>query len=236
MKKAALLAAGEGLRLKKINPFKPIVKINGTPLLEITYKNLHLDQFPLVCIIFNKAHRFMDLSKIDFLSNPGVNYFFKSTKSSMHSLFEVAQKLKIEKGEHLFCSMVDSIVLPEDAERFHHFTEGIGPGESGILATPYIEDENPLTLNIDSENRVLNFQSPLTDGVLVTSGVYYFSSDVFPLLEKMINEGQIKMRTFLTELVKHNHTIKVFVVEKTMDVDRPEDLESARQFLQENSL
>ncbi|MDD4972737.1 MAG: sugar phosphate nucleotidyltransferase [Bacteriovorax sp.] len=236
MNKAAILAAGDGLRIKSIAPYKPIVKINGTPLLELTLKNLHFKNFKNICIIFNEAEKEMDLSLLPGLSSPGVNYFFKSTPSSMHSLYEVAQKLELKSGEHLFVSMVDSIVIPLEAQNFHQFCLTLKSDESALLVTSFIEDEKPLTLKINEQGYITEFQCPIEDGVLITSGVYYFSENIFPLLLEMINEGQTKMRNFLTELVKHNHKIKIFESLKTLDIDRPEDIHSAEAFLKGQAL
>jgi NDP-sugar pyrophosphorylase family protein len=236
MKKAAILAAGDGLRIKSIALYKPIVKINGTPLLELTFTNLHFKSFNKISIIFNESAKKMDLTLLPGLSVPGVNYFFKSTLSSMHSLYEVSQKLDLQNDEHLFVSMVDSIVIPHEALNFHQFCLSLKSDESALLVTSYIEDEKPLTLKLNDQGYITEFQCPLEDGVLITSGVYYFSVNVFPLLLEMIEAGQTKMRNFLTELVKRNHKIKVFESMKTLDIDRPEDIQSAEIFLKENAL
>lgn len=235
MKKAAILAAGNGERIRSISPFKPIVKINGMPLLELTIKNLNLLNFKTVAIIFNEQEKVMDLSELPSLTYPHVNFFFKSTPGSLHSLYEVSQKLAPKIGEHLFVSMVDSVVVPSEAVKFHQFCLSLKQDESAILATSYIEDEKPLTLEVDSEGYVKIFQCPLCEGVLITSGVYYFSAKALLLLSSMIDEGHVKMRTFLAELVKRNHKIKVYESPKTLDIDRPEDIRSAEIFLKENT-
>ena len=234
MKKAAILAAGEGSRIKSVAPFKPIVKINGTPLLELTLKNLHFKNFQKVSIIFNDAERDMDFSLLPGLLAPNIHYFFKTTVSSMHSLYEVGKKLELKSGEHFFVSMVDSIVLPDEAQSFQHFCKTLKSDESAILVTPYIDDEKPLTVKINAQHFVTKFQCLVEDGTLVTSGVYCFSEKILPLLLKMIEEGHTKMRNFLAELINHNYKIKVFELSKTLDIDHPKDIQDAEEFLQEN--
>jgi NDP-sugar pyrophosphorylase family protein len=236
MKKAAILAAGKGSRIKSISPFKPIVKINGTPLLELTLKNLHFQNFKKISIIFNDSEREMDLSLLPGLLSPSINYFFKTTPSSMHSLYEVGQKLELKTGEHLFVSMVDSIVLQSEALKFQKFCHTLTSDESALLVTPFIEDEKPLTLKINDQGYITEFQCPIEEGVLITSGVYYFSENIFPLLLEMIENGHNKMRNFLTELVKRDYKIKTFKSNKTLDIDRPEDIKSAELFLKKELL
>jgi NDP-sugar pyrophosphorylase family protein len=231
MKKAAILAAGEGSRLKSISHFKPLTNVNGTPLLELTLKNLHFHDFSSTHIIFNSEEKTMDFKKLPSLMQRHIHYFFKSTPSSMHSLHEVAKRLKMETGEHFFVSMVDSIVHPDDARNFLQFCAGLAPAESAILVTKYIEDEKPLTVKADSNGYVEAFQCPVDDETYITSGVYYFSSNILPTLDLMITSGQSKMRNFLSALIEKNYRIRIFEVEKTLDIDRPEDILSAAHFL-----
>lgn len=231
MKKAAILAAGEGSRLKKLSEFKPIVKIYGSPLLEITFNNLDLKRFPTVQIIFNEYEKNMNLTQLTCLKLENVNYFFKSTPSSMHSLYEVSKKLGLQNGEHFFVTMVDSIIMPEDAKLFHDFCSSLNKDESGIIVTSYIEDESPLTLKIDNEGYISDFQCPRGENVYVTSGVYYFSESIVQVLEESIESGQLKMRNFLADLIRHNHKIKAFYIDKSLDIDRPEDIKDAEIFI-----
>lgn len=233
MKKAAILAAGEGQRLKALCPFKPIVKVNGKALLELTIENLQFNNFDRIVLIFNEDEKAMDLSLLPSLKKLSIEYFFKTTKSSMHSLYEVQKRLDLKPDEHFFCTMVDSIVPQKSIEAFHLFCQTIAPHESAIMVTPYIEDEKPLTVAIDGHNYVTEFQCPITEGTLITSGIYYLSAQSMPLLESLIANGQDKMRNFLTQLVKNNHPIKVFIVDKTLDIDRPEDIASVEAFLKE---
>ena len=231
IKKAAILAAGEGSRIKSISEFKPIVKINGIPLLELTFTNLNFNNFKKTYIIFNEDEKKMDLSKLDCLKSKKTNYFFKNTESSLHSLFEINKKLKISSLEHYFVSMVDSIVRPEDGVKFYEFCKTLKPDESAILVTSFIEDEAPLTLKINSHGYVTEFQCPIEEGTLITSGVYCLSGNLTSLLKKLIENNQKKMRTFLTEAILQKFKIKAFCIKKTLDIDRPEDIYSAEIFL-----
>lgn len=98
------------------------------------------------------------------------------------------------------------------------------------MVTPHIEDESPLTVQVSANGIVEAFHVPLTSDSLVTSGVYYFSADVLFFLNKAINSGKTKMRNFLSDLVEAGHIIKIFKVQKSLDIDRPEDIISAEKF------
>lgn len=231
MKYSAILAAGEGSRLRELKTFKPIVKINGTPLIKLTLTNLQFDTFQNICIIFHEDQQQMDLASLQSVNKASLDIFFKTTKSSMHSLYEIMERIKLTKSEHLFVSMVDSIVKPKDAKNFIQFCHSIKPLESAIMVTSFVDDEKPLTVKANKLGLITEFQCPLEDGVLITSGVYYFSENVRDILKNLIEGGHFKMRNFLTELVKRKHPIHVFVVDKSLDIDRVEDIKNAELFL-----
>lgn len=233
MNKAAILAAGDGTRLREISRYKPIVKIYNSTLLELTLKNMHFKNFEEVIIIFNEDQVKMNINHVPNIFAKNISYFFKSTISSMHSLQEVCTRLNLKAGEHVFVSMIDSIIRPADARDFHAFCENLNEDESAIIATSFIEDENPLTLKISKDGYVIEFQCPISEDVFVTSGIYYFSEKIRPVLIEMVEAGHTKMRNFLLELVKQNHKIKVFKVAKTLDIDRPQDIKDAEDFLRE---
>ena len=235
IKKAAILAAGEGARLKSIIRFKPIVKINGRPLLEIMLSNLAQIKVHETCVIFNEDEKEMDLAELPSLHLPNINYFFKTTSSSLHSLLEVNLKLKISEQEHYLISMVDSIILPGEICEFYHFCQSLKADESAIIATNFIDDESPLTLEINEQDYITEFQSPVTEATLITSGFYCFSGNLTHLLEELILANKSKMRNFLAEAIKRGFKIKVFKSKKTLDVDRPEDIETAANFLRKKA-
>ena len=234
IKKAAILAAGEGSRLKSVGTYKPIIKINKRPLIEIMLLNLAQLKIKKTLIIFNEDEKKMDLSEVPSLKLPNIEYFFKSTKSSLHSLQEINHKLKVKENEHYFISMVDSIILPNEIFRFFTFCQSLTKEESAIIATPFIDDESPLTLEINEQGYITEFQTPIDGNTLVTSGVYCFSGTLNKLMEKLISDGNTKMRFFLTEAINQNHKIRVFQSKKTLDIDRPEDIKIAEIFLSEN--
>jgi len=87
--KVGILAAGEGSRLQDISPCKPLVKVGGKPLFERTINYLPADGNDSITVIFNEDERDMDFALLPSLKRNNVSHFFKSTPSSMHSLYEV---------------------------------------------------------------------------------------------------------------------------------------------------
>jgi choline kinase len=232
MKKVAILAAGNGTRIQLISPHKPITKINGVSLLEIVVNNFLGLNFKDICIIFNEDEKNMDKSSLTCLKRPEVSHFYKSTQSSLHSLFEISRNTSFEKHDHhIIISMVDSLISKKDLANFANFCETLRPDQSAIVVTSYIEDEMPLTVKVNKRNEIESFDCPIENGTFVTSGVYCFSTQIFPIVSLMVNRNEIKLRNLLKELIHNNFTIKSFYVNKSLDIDRPEDVISAEKFL-----
>lgn len=167
------------------------------------------------------------------VGDPHVHCFFVKTPSSMHTLWEVSKRMVLTSHEHLFVSMVDTIIKEEDLKNYVRFCASLKPNESAILITPFIDDERPLFVSIDDSGAIVDIGSQR--GGLVTSGMYCLSHKVFGCLEDCINVGMHRMRNFLSYLHENGHTLKAFTVPKTLDIDRPEDITAAENFLKESS-
>jgi len=231
MKIAIILAAGEGERLQSLNPFKPMIKVGEKVLLEHTLTQLLPLKFEQIHIIFNDKERVMPLDQAPNVHSSKVQYFFKSTASSLHSLYEVSKKLALKEQGHYFISMIDSIVSPHDLAAFASFCRDLKENQSAILTTRFVEDEKPLTVQTNLKGEVTAFQIPLQARNIVTSGVYCLDCQAMQELQNCVQSGVSKMRNFLTYLVEHGHIIKAFTVDKTLDIDRPQDIKSAEEFL-----
>ncbi len=226
-----ILAAGEGSRLKSVAPFKPLIKVGNIPLLERTLAMVKRVRPEKITIIFNELEREMDFSLLPSLNEKNITYFFKTTPSSLHSLYEVMRRSNIAADQHIIFSMVDSILRPEDFDYFAKKCQQLAVGESAVMTTSYIEDEKPLTLQVDTQQRVVAFQTPLEESTLITSGMYCFAGSSIDLMQKCIDEGVMKMRNFLTRLVEQGNVVRSIEVKKSLDIDRPEDIVSAERFL-----
>jgi NDP-sugar pyrophosphorylase family protein len=228
---SAILAGGEGSRLTGLTSFKPLLKINGIPLLEYQLKRLLIVTSQKCTVLLNEKGQKENLNCVPSLANNQVHYFFKSPPSSLHSLYEVSKKTSVKSADHLFITMVDTIIKEEDFKKFTDFCKTLPTNQSAVLTTSYIEDEKPLTVEVDQNNNITKFQIPVNDARLITSGMYYLSGTLLNSLERCLAEGTSKMRNFLAWAIVNGHPIKSFEVEKTLDIDRPEDLTSAMDFL-----
>ena len=67
----------------------------------------------------------------------------------------------------------------------------------------------------------------------MTAGFYYFNPDIFEII-KVARAKRLKaLRQFLGLLLERDYFLYGVPVSKTVDVDRPEDIEKAEKYLEE---
>ncbi|MGZ3693125.1 MAG: NTP transferase domain-containing protein [Bdellovibrionota bacterium] len=221
--RVAILGAGLGSRLQGLAKAKPLAKISGKSLisrLQTQFRDVGAEDLTF-------ALRDELLTKEDKASlPPPAKYLFVNTDSSLHTLVALIENLVT--GPVLF-SMVDTILRDQDLQAFWNFCANLRPEDCALLVTPFVDDEKPLWVQTDEQGYVKNFAA---DGArLVTSGMYFLTPEAMKMATELTAQGVHKMRNFLAALAEHGIPIKTFVVDKTIDVDHPSDLESAEVFL-----
>jgi len=225
-----IIAAGEGSRLKEENAgiCKPLVKVNGIPLIERLFtlaENIDVDS--INCIVNEESievHNYIENRKFKVR----FNLIIKSTPSSLHSFYELSPLLK---GDSFCLTTVDSIF---NEEEFKTFLNAAGKENNfdGILAvTDFIDDEKPLCVETGDNMKILSFHDEAADHKYATGGIYFFKSDVSGLLEEAVNNNVMRLRNFLKQLLVNNYRLKAYPFSKMIDVDHPKDLAAAEDFL-----
>jgi NDP-sugar pyrophosphorylase family protein len=225
--RVGILGAGLGSRLRSEAGTKPLASLGeGETLL-----GLLLDRFlragasEIRCALRDEL--LTEKLRATLPRPAGVDYLFKDTDSSLHTLAELIRSWPA-RSPTLF-SMADTVMLPADFERFLAFCRSLPPGENAVLVTTFIDDEKPLYVRADGQGNAVSFGSEPTP--LVTSGMYFLQPEAMEIALELVNSGTHKMRNFLSELAARGAPIKTFVVGKTIDVDHPSDLAKAAAFL-----
>jgi NDP-sugar pyrophosphorylase family protein len=218
----AIIAAGEGSRLRRDGwavP-KPLVPVNGRPLIEHAIGNFAAVGVPLRAIIVNEQSvavadhlrsRFPDLA---------AQILVRSTRSSLESLFAVLELLPAGRA---LVTTVDTWCPPgvfaacfREAERF--------PADAVVLAvTTLVDDERPLWVTVDqSDGRITRIGGPR--GNAVTAGIYLIPDR---LREERPGAGLDRLRDWLTRLSERGEPVYAAPMPIAIDVDRAEDIARA---------
>ncbi len=227
--KAGIIAAGEGSRLKAegIDIPKPLVPVDGVPLIERLIRSFVRNGITEVACIVNEysleVKRFVEERKFPI----PIRFVVRTTPSSMHSLFALAPHLS--DGRFLL-STVDPIYAEDEFSAFLRHGEKHSKADGLLAITQYIDDERPLYVRLDTKNRIEAF-SKTESTPWVTGGLYMFSPRIFQEMAPALDAGIERLRAFLAHLVEHKYVLEGFAFSKIIDVDHAADLESARQWL-----
>lgn len=228
--KLAIIGAGEGSRLKDegISVPKPLVKIDGVPLIERIIRIAAQNGLTSVELIINEA--FGEVKEFLEKSDLGlpIRCELMSTPSSMHTLFAVAPRV----GDSPFCmTTVDSVFREEDFRRFVEFVRSSKEADGVLAITDYIDDEKPLCVRMDQNSKILEFIDSAERSHWATGGIYYFTPKIFSEMELALQRKIERLRNFLRLLVERGYLLKGFPFSKIIDVDHRSDIIAAEQFL-----
>ncbi|MDR2087458.1 MAG: NTP transferase domain-containing protein [Dysgonamonadaceae bacterium] len=231
----AIIAAGEGSRLiqEDINCPKPLVAINGTPLIKRLIAIFSHNNAASISVIVNE--KMVEVQ--EYLRNLQplyphipINILVKSTPSSMHSFYEISRYLPHGK----FCLTTVDTIFKED-----EFTEFIRAFESdrendGLMAvTDYIDDEKPLYVSVNKQTSSIDGFLDRTTGKekYVSGGIYCLTSRAIDTLNACIIQGMEKMRNYQRQLIADGLKLKAYPFGKIIDVDHAGDILKAEEWI-----
>ncbi len=230
--KAAIIAAGEGRRLREggVTVPKPLVKVAGKPLIaRVIDAAVQAGASSIACIV-NDIHpqvrRFLDATRWPV----PLERVVKTTPSSMESLFQLASLLQ---AEPFLLFTVDAVFRQPVLDAFVNEIQAF-PDADGVLAlTDHVDDEKPLWTRIDSSRRIVALGEDAPPTPYITAGFYHFSPRIFELMAEARRRRFTALRQFLGLLVASGFRLYGAAMAKTVDVDHPDDIEKAEMYLTE---
>ena len=230
----AIIAAGEGSRLLQegVSSPKPLVELNGTPLIDRLIHIFSQNNAESISIIVNEEMTEVrkHIEKLQ-LTVP-LNLVVKSTPSSMHSFFELSNYLQSGK----FClTTVDTIFKEDEFSAFIQEFEN-NQDEDGLMAvTDYIDDEKPLYVSVDENNQMINGFLDVSDGKekYISGGIYALTPKAIKTLDRCLESGMSRMRNYQRQLIADGLKLKAYPFRKIVDVDHAGDIAKAETFLTE---
>jgi len=217
----AVIAAGEGSRLKSLGVAKPLVSVGGVTLIEHVLGNFEAAGIASAAVIFNESLRDAETLVRERFGKLVSTILVKTTRSSLESFREV---LEVAPPGRLLVSTVDAFCPRPDFVKFVRRAEEIDGGTTVLGVTGYVEDEKPLWVTTTRHGRVSVVGG--ASGDAVTAGIYVFPEKIRRL---GIPAGLGRLRDFLAWLSQSGQAIEAVEIDKVVDVDRPEDLIAAEE-------
>lgn len=227
--KAAIIAAGEGSRLKGHSAtIKPMILIAAKPLISWVVVGLRSAGCKDIVVLTNT--RGGQVAPYLTTAFPDVNFDFVTadTASSFESFRLVCQRLATATNGGFVVSTVDALIRPDDVTRFIAECRTAN-ADAGLALTLHVDDEKPLWADVDGAGRVTALGEKATAKNAVTCGLYYMTRKAAERLPSA--EHHSRLREFWQALVASGETVMGILLSKSLDVDRPEDLAAAETFL-----
>ena len=218
LRAGGILAAGDGTRLREDGwaMAKPLVPVDGVPLVAHVIENCHAAGIESLAIIFNaREEECAEFVRARY-SAARIRILVKTTASSLESFREIARMLP--SGPALV-STVDAWCPRPDFLEFAR-RAGLAPAEETVLAvTPFVSDEKPLWVRLDREGLVTEIGG--ASGDAVTAGMYVFPERV---RELPAPPTLGRLREYLAWLVERGETVRGIGIAAVVDVDRESDI------------
>lgn len=216
----AVIAAGEGSRLKSLGVPKPMVEVGGEPLIAHVLDNFEAAGIASAAVIFNEAEKEVAALVRARFGRLVSKVVVKSTRSSLES-FRVM--LAEAPPGRLLVSTVDAYCPREHFVRFVERARDLPAASTVLGVTRFVDDEKPLWVTVSRGGRVTVVGG--ASGDAVTAGIYVFPERV----RHMTIPGELgRLRDFLAWLAKSGEEIHAVEIPKVVDVDRVEDLAEAQ--------
>lgn len=234
--KFAIIAAGEGSRLAQegVDLPKPLVRLNGEPMIERLIRIFFDNDAEEVAIIVNQLHPQTEEFVRELMAQHpqwNIRLVVQTTPSSMHSFAELAPYL----SDAPFClTTVDTIFREDDFRRYiTDFRAALEAGADGVMAvTDFIDDEKPLYIGTDDAMNIDGFYDAREPRFrYISGGIYALAPVAIQTLHRCMNEGQSRMRNFQRGLIVDGLHLKAHLFSKILDVDHAADIEKAEAFL-----
>jgi len=226
--KAALIAAGAGERLRAAGLPKPLVPVAGVPLIDRALRAILAVGIREVACIFNMAADAVEAHCVREHPQLTLRIVRRDTPSSMESLFALQPHLK---DETFLLLTVDAVFGPSLLPSFLGRAAQRIDADGVLGVHDFVDDEKPLRVQLDGQQRIVRMGDDASESPTITAGVYVFSPRIFDEVEAARRESFTALRQFLRHLVKRSYRLYGVPVEKTVDVDRPEDVAVAEAFV-----
>jgi NDP-sugar pyrophosphorylase family protein len=225
--KAAIIAAGRGDRLRAagIAEPKPLVAVAGKPLIDHVLDAVAAAEILDVTCLFNEDDDAVARHCRETRRDVRLRIVRRTTPSSMESLFTLAPHLA---GERFLLLTVDAVFGPR---LLPAFLARATDADVVLAVHRFVDDEKPLRVAADATGRVKALGAAAETSPFITAGLYVLEPRVFAEVEAARAAKLDALRQFFSHLLGRGYAFRAVEVEKTVDVDRPEDIAAAEAFV-----
>jgi NDP-sugar pyrophosphorylase family protein len=232
----AILAAGHGSRLSAggVESVKPLVELDGKPMMRRLIEIMADCGAESVSIAINgrdEAHPELVAEccqKAAADLGLKIDVYPVVTEDSMHTFLELSRH--IPQGKFVLTT-IDTVFNPSEFARYVDAFSRDNQADGYMAVTTFIDDEKPLYVAADADMHITEFgDSPCS--TFVSGGIYGLCAPAaVNCLLQCHRDGISRMRGYQRALLRAGLNLVAYPMGKIVDVDRPEDIATAQQFL-----
>ncbi|HVF71257.1 MAG TPA: NTP transferase domain-containing protein [Chthoniobacterales bacterium] len=227
--RAGVLAAGRGERLRGHgSELKPLIRVAGETLIERVLNSLSEAGATEVVVIINEDSTAVREHVAQRSWPFSLQWVVETTPSSMHSFLRLVETLAADGDAGPFLlSTVDTVAAPN---AYADFFARASPDDAVVtlaLTSPGADEKPLLVRTAGDASRVVAFG----EGEQATAGVYLVRPVILSEAEAARRDGLDALRKFLGRLLERGYPLAGIPISKSIDVDRPPDVQIAETFL-----
>ncbi len=228
---AAVIAAGRGERLRQAGWLlpKPLVPVAGRPLWEYVLRCLAGAGATKVTVVLNTTGSAVEAYSRRYWPNLEFEFVYRDTPSSMESLFALADKID---SERFLLSTADLLTTPETVADFVAAARGDASASAVLAVTSLVDDEKPLWVRFEGNRQIVALGESAGQSGWVTAGLYHLDRRIFDYVSRARAARLTSLRSFFALLLDSGLELRALPVGPCVDVDRPEDVRSATEFVE----
>ncbi len=209
---------------------KPMVSLHGEMLIDRLIGIFMRNNAEKIMVIVNEDSPLLEMHLMGLSENLPLQIVKKTTPSSLHSVYELF-KGDPELSE-VCLTTTDTVFREEEFSAFiTEFAENKDL-EGQMAVTAFIDDESPLYVAVDDDDRITAFTDDnSTDTPFVSGGIYCLRRKAIDTVNVAVENGVSRMRNFQRQLVADGLHLKAYPFTKIVDVDHVSDIQTAELFL-----
>lgn len=209
---------------------KPMVSLHGEMLIDRLIGIFMRNNAEKIMVIVNEESPLLEMHLMGLAENLPIQIVKKSTPSSLHSVYEL---FKSDPALSEVClTTTDTVFREEEFSAFISEFEENKTLEGQMAVTTFIDDESPLYVAVDDDDRITAFTDDnSTDTPFVSGGIYCLRRKAIETVNVAVENGVSRMRNFQRQLVADRLHLKAYPFTKIVDVDHVSDIQTAELFL-----
>jgi HAD superfamily hydrolase (TIGR01509 family) len=234
--------AGEGSRFKQVGYTvpKPMIEINGKPMIQHVVDNLNIDANFIFCIRKDHEEQF-NISEFIKKFEPSAKFVIIDSLTEGAACTTLLAKELIDNEQELMIVNSDQLVVFNSNEFYHAMNnENI----DGSILTFESDETKWSYVSLDEHNKVTNVVEKEVISNHATVGMYYWSkgSNYVKYAQQMINKniryghsfngkGEFYVAPVYNEAIKEDKVFRIYDVERMIGLGTPEDMENYKNEL-----